>query len=172
MNFIIDPRSGLERVSGFNLAHTAFLYDLMTYCRHTPIDEILQLPDVQERVNAYMYQREFAELQLIRCTSKHDKLVVVDLREEDPIYVCGRFLIYALNPNCNISLHLLPGPDDSITSIAIGKSILDRTSKTDIGALLLEYGGGGHDAAGGCRVENDKVDEVLAELVGRINADG
>ena len=25
---------------------------------------------------------------------------------------------------------------------------------------------------GGCRVENDKVDEVLAELVGRINADG
>jgi nanoRNase/pAp phosphatase (c-di-AMP/oligoRNAs hydrolase) len=172
LNFIVDPRTGLERVLGFNLAHTAFLYDLMTYCRHTPIDEILQLPDVHERVNAYMYQREFAELQLIRCTTEHDKLVVIDLREEDPIYVCGRFLIYALYPGCSVSLHLLPGPGEGVTSIAIGKSILDRSSKTNIGAMLLEYGGGGHDAAGGCRVENDKVDEVLAELIRRINTDG
>ncbi|NQV84805.1 MAG: exopolyphosphatase [Rhodospirillales bacterium] len=172
LNFLIDPRTGLERISGFSIAHNAFLYDLMTYCRHTPISEILQVPDVLERANAYMYQREFAELQLIRCSAVHDNLVVVDLRAEDLIYVSGRFLIYALNPKCNISLHLLPGPGDGETSISVGKSILDRTSKTDIGALLLEYGGGGHAAAGGCRVDNDKVDGVLAEMIQRINADG
>ena len=172
LNFIIDPRTGMEEVGGFNIPHNALLYDLMTYCRHTPIDEILQLPDVQERVSAYMYQREFAELQLIRCSSVHDNLVVIDLREEDPVYLCGRFLIYALNPNCNISMHLLAGPNEGITSIAVGKSILDKTSKTDVGAMLLEYGGGGHETAGGCRIENDKTDEVLAELIGRINNDG
>ena len=172
LNFIIDPRTGMEGVDGFNIAHNALLYDLMTYCRHTPIDEILKLPDVQERVSAYMYQREFAELQLIRCSSVHGNLVVIDLREDDPIYICCRFLIYALNPNCNISLHLLPGPGAGITNIGVGKSIFDRTSKTDIGALLLEYGGGGHIAAGGCRVENDKANEVLSELIQRINADG
>ncbi|MBC8339127.1 MAG: exopolyphosphatase [Rhodospirillales bacterium] len=172
LNFIVDPRTGMERVEGFNIAHNGFLYDLMTYVRHTPINEILQLPDVQERVNAYMYQREFAELQLIRCSEIHDRLVVVDLRKEDPIYVCGRFLIYALNPNCNMSMHLLPGPGEGMTSIALGKSILDRSSKTDIGALLLEYGGGGHEAAGGCRVENDKAETLVGELIRRINADG
>ena len=172
LNLIIDPRTGMKKVDGFNIAHNAFLYDVMTYCRHTPIDEILQLPDVQELVNSLMYQREFAELQLIRCSQTHDNLVVTDLRKEDPVYVCGRFLIYALNPNCNISMHLMAGSGEGMTRISVGKSILDRTSKTDIGALLLEYDGGGHEAAGGCRIENDKLDEVVAELIGRINTDG
>jgi len=172
LNFIIDPRTGLEAVDGFSIAHNAFLYDLMTYCRHNPIDEILGLPDVQERVNVYMYQKEFAELQLVRCSTAHDNLVVADLREEDPIYVCNRFLIYALNPECNISMHLLRSPEAGKTRIAVGKSILDRSSKTDIGSLLLEYGGGGHSTAGGCRVDDAKSDEVVAQLIERITADG
>ncbi len=172
LNFIIDPRTGMEAVGGFNIAHNAFLYDLMTYCRHNPIEEILGLPDVQERVNAYLYQKEFAELQLVRCSKVHGNLVVADLREEDPIYVCNRFLIYALNPECNISMHLLPAPESGKTSITIGKSILDRSSKTNAGSLLLEFGGGGHAAAGGCRVDNAKADGVVAELIERINAAG
>lgn len=172
LNFIIDPRTGMEAVGGFNIAHNAFLYDLMTYCRHNPIEEILGLPDVQERVNAYLYQKEFAELQLVRCSTVHGNLVVVDLRDEDPIYACNRFLIYALKPECNISMHLLPAPESGKTSITIGKSILDRSSKTNAGLLLLEFGGGGHAAAGGCRVDNAKADEVVAALIERINADG
>jgi len=139
LNFLVDPRTHMEDFEGFIIFHKPFLYDLMTYCRHTPIDEILQLPDVQERANSYLYQREFAELQLIRCSTVHDNLVVVDLREEYPIYVCNRFMIYALNPDCNISLRLLRGPGAGVTSFAVGKSILDRTSKTDFGAMLLEY---------------------------------
>ena len=172
LNFIVDPRTGLEAVAGFSIAHNAFLYDLMTYCRHNPIDEILGLPDVQERVYAYMYQKEFAELQLVRCSTVHGNLVVADLREEDPVYVCNRFLIYALNPECNISMHLSRGVEEGKTSISVGKSILDRSSKTDIGSLLLEYGGGGHSAAGGCRVDDSKSDEVVAQLIERITADG
>jgi nanoRNase/pAp phosphatase (c-di-AMP/oligoRNAs hydrolase) len=144
----------------------------MTYCRHNPIEEILGLPDVQERVNAYMYQKEFAELQMVRCSTMHDNLLVVDLREEDPIFVCNRFLIYALNPECNISMHLSRGVEEGKTSISVGKTILDRSSKTDIGSLLLEYGGGGHSTAGGCRVDDAKSAEVVAQLIVRITADG
>lgn len=172
LNFVIDPRTGLESVGGFNIPHNALLYDLMTYCRHNPIEEILGLPDVLERVNAYMYQKEFAELQLVRCSTVHDNLVVIDLRKEDPIYACNRFLVYALNPECNISMHLLPGVESGKTSIAIGKSILDRSSNTNVGSLLLEYGGGGHDAAGGCRVEDAKADEAIAAMIERITKDG
>ncbi|MDA1089607.1 MAG: DHHA1 domain-containing protein [Proteobacteria bacterium] len=171
LNFIVDPRTGLESVGGFNIAHNALLYDLMTYCRHNPIEEILGLPDVQERIIAYLYQKEFAELQLTRCSTVLKNLVVADLRKEDPIFVCNRFLIYALNPECNISMHLLAAPEDGKTNIAVGKSILDRSSKINVGSLLLEFGGGGHAAAGGCRVEDAQVDEVVATLIERINAD-
>jgi len=102
----------------------------------------------------------------------HGNLVVADLRAEDPVYACNRFLIYALNPECNISMHLLASPEGGKTSIAVGKSILDRSSETDVGSLLLEYGGGGHAQAGGCRVDNDKADEVVANLIERITAPG
>ncbi len=172
LNFIVDPRTGLDTFRGFSIPHNALLYDLMTYCRHNPIEEILGLPDVQERINAYMYQKEFAELQLTRCLTVHDNLVVVDLRKEDPIFVCNRFLIYALNPECNISMHLSAAPEGGKTRIAIGKSILDRSSKTNAGSLLLEFGGGGHAAAGGCRVDDAEAVGIVATLIERINADG
>ena len=99
----------------------------MTYCRHNPIEEILGLPDVVERVNAYQYQKKFSELQLVRCSTVHGNLVVADLREEDPIYTCNRFLIYALNREYNISMHLMLGTEEGTTTISVGKSILDRS---------------------------------------------
>jgi len=58
------------------------------------------------------------------------------------------------------------------TVFAMGKSIVDRSSATDIGALMLAYGGGGHEAAGTCQVANEEAGRVLAELVARVNADG
>ena len=136
LNFIVGPRTGLEGIFGFSIPHNALLYKLMTYCRHNPIEEILGLPDVVERVNAYQYQKEISELQLVRCSTVHGNLVVADLREEDPIYTCNRFLIYALNPECNISMHLMPGTEEGTTTISVGKSILDRSSKTNIGSLV------------------------------------
>lgn len=172
LNFIVDPRTGLEGISGFSIPHNALLYDLMTYCRHNPIEEILGLPDVVERVNAYQYQKEFSELQLVRCAAVHGNLVVVDLRDEDPIYTCNRFLIYALNPECNMSMHLMPGTEEGTTIVSVGKSILDRSSKTNIGSLLLEFGGGGHEAAGGCKVKNEDAEAVVGQLIERITGDG
>ena len=180
MNFIVDPRTGLEGIFGFSIPHNALLYKLMTYCRHNPIEEILGLPDVVERVNAYVvervnayqYQKEFSELQLVRCSTVHGNLVVADLREEDPIYTCNRFLIYALNPECNISMHLMPGTEEGTTTISVGKSILDRSSKTNIGSLLLEFGGVGHKVAGGCKVKNEYAEAVVGQLIERITADG
>jgi nanoRNase/pAp phosphatase (c-di-AMP/oligoRNAs hydrolase) len=56
--------------------------------------------------------------------------------------------------------------------LATGKSILDRSSRTNIGELMLAYGGGGHAAAGTCQIDNDRADAVLKDLIARINADG
>jgi nanoRNase/pAp phosphatase (c-di-AMP/oligoRNAs hydrolase) len=81
-------------------------------------------------------------------------------------------MIYALHPQCNISIHVMWGLKKQNTVFATGKSILDRGSKTNVGALMLEYGGGGHEAAGTCQIDNEKADETLRVLIGRINADG
>jgi nanoRNase/pAp phosphatase (c-di-AMP/oligoRNAs hydrolase) len=136
-------------------------------------EEILKIPDVEERARIYEFNEEFFELQIRRCASVHAKLVVVDLRNEEPIYPGNRFTVYAAFPACNISIQVLPHADDPArTVLATGKSILDRSSKTNVGELMLEYGGGGHNAAGTCRVANEDVGRVLKELIQRINADG
>jgi nanoRNase/pAp phosphatase (c-di-AMP/oligoRNAs hydrolase) len=172
LNFIMDPRTGLGRFRDFTISNYQLMMDLIVYCRHHEIDEILSLPDVEERVHLYMEHREKAEHQIVRNTAVHDNLVVLDLRGEDPIYAANRFLIYALFPESNISIHVMWGRDRQNTVLAIGKSILNRTSRTNVGALALKYGGGGHDAAGTCQVDNDKAEAILAELIASITADG
>jgi nanoRNase/pAp phosphatase (c-di-AMP/oligoRNAs hydrolase) len=55
---------------------------------------------------------------------------------------------------------------------ATGKSIVDRSSKTNVGELMLEYDGGGHNAAGTCQVDNELAEETLQALIEQINSDG
>jgi nanoRNase/pAp phosphatase (c-di-AMP/oligoRNAs hydrolase) len=134
------------------------------------IDEILALPDVKERVDVYFEHEPRFKEQLRRCSTVHGPLVVLDLRAEETIWAGNRFMIYALHPQCNISIHVLWGRQNQNTVFAVGKSILDRSSKVNIGALMLEYGGGGHEAAGTCQVANDEAEAKLTEIVRRIAA--
>jgi nanoRNase/pAp phosphatase (c-di-AMP/oligoRNAs hydrolase) len=102
----------------------------------------------------------------------HDNLVILDLREEEIIYAGNRFMIYALYPETNISIHILWGLNKLNTVYATGKSITNRSSKTNIGDLMLKYGGGGHANVGTCQVENDDSERVLGELIEQITQDG
>ncbi len=126
---------------------------------------MLSLPDVRERVELYMAHRESFAAQIRRCTAVHGKLALLDLRDEEVIYGGNRFTIYALHPECNISAHVMWGLRKQNTVFAIGKSILDRGSSVDVGAVCLSYGGGGHQAAGTCQVENHRAETVKAQLI-------
>lgn len=172
LNFIMDPRSGLARIGHFTISNEQLMKDMMTYCRHHPVDEILRIPDVEERVHTYFDHEERHEMQLNRCATVHGNVVVADMRKEDTLFAGNRFLIYALYPEINVSIQATHSDDGAKTIFAVGKSILDRSSKTNIGELLLTYGGGGHEAAGTCQVDNADADRVLAELTEKINADG
>jgi nanoRNase/pAp phosphatase (c-di-AMP/oligoRNAs hydrolase) len=136
------------------------------------IDEILKLPDVQERVDLYKTHEPKAKEQIQRCATVHATLVVLDLRDEETIWPTNRFAIYALYPQCNISIHVMWGLKKQNTVLATGKSILDRSSKTNVGDLMLKYGGGGHEAAGTCQPDTEKAEGVLKELIAKITADG
>ena len=148
------------------------MMDLIAYCRNHGIDDILALPDVKERVDLYFEHAEKAKEQIKRCSKVYKNLVVLDLRNEETIFAVNRFMIYALFPETNISIHLMWGVQKQNTVFATGKSILNRSSNTNIGELMLSYGGGGHENAGTCQIDNHKADYVLQELTRKINADG
>ncbi len=172
LNYLMDPRTGLGRFREFRISNYQLMMDLIDACLTKRVDEILQMPDVKERVDLYREHEARAKEQIKRCATVHKNLVVLDLRNEEVIHPTNRFMIYALYPQCNISIHAMWGLKKQNTVFATGKSILDRSSKTNVGSLMLKYDGGGHDAAGTCQIDNDKADGVLQELIARINADG
>lgn len=172
LNFLMDARTGLGRFREFRISNYNLMMDLIDYCKNHTIEQILELPDVKERVELYFeHEAKFKE-QIQRCSTVHGNLVVLDLRNEETIYAGNRFVIYALYPQCNISIHVLWGLKQQNTVFATGKSIFDRGSKTNVGELMLKYGGGGHHAAGTCQVENEAAEKSLNELIEKITADG
>lgn len=173
LSFIMDARTGLGRFRDFNISNYQLMMQLIDHCRqHETIEDILKLPDVKERVDLYFEQAGKFREQIERCAKVEGNVVLLDLRHEDTIWAGNRFMIYALFPQSNISIHMMWGKNKQNTVFAIGKSILNRTSKTDVGKLCLEYGGGGHQAAGTCQVENLKAEKVRDDLIKKINADG
>ncbi len=172
LNFLMDSRTGLGRFRSFRISNYNLMMQLIDYCRNHTIEEILALPDVEERVGLFFEQETKFKQQLLRCSQVYQNLVVLDLREEDAIHVGNRFMLYALFPNCNISIHALWGRQQQNTVFAVGKSIFKRTSRTNIGDLMLEFGGGGHINAGTCQVDNQLAQPTLASLIQRITSDG
>ncbi|MCH9670685.1 MAG: exopolyphosphatase [Gammaproteobacteria bacterium] len=169
LNFLMDSRTGLGRFRDFRVSNYQLMIDLVDYCRFQNIDDIFEIPDVQDRVELYLELQDDFTDQLRRCGVVHNDLVCLDMRAEETIYPGNRFMVYAVFPECNISLHTLWGMKRQNTVFAVGKSILDRSNPVDIGTMLLEYGGGGHANAGTCQVPNDDADRVYEQLLARLS---
>ncbi|MBS2001129.1 MAG: exopolyphosphatase [Candidatus Obscuribacterales bacterium] len=172
LNYLMDPRTGLGRFRNFRISNYNLMMELIDACKDKEISEIMQMPDVKERVDLYFEQEELFKEQVNRCSQIHKNLLVLNLKNEETIYAGNRFMIYAMHPETNISIHVLWGLKQQNTVFAIGKSIVNRSSKTNIGELCLKYEGGGHENAGTCQVSNERADEVLQELIKKINSDG
>jgi len=172
LSFIMDSRTGLGRFRDFRISNYQLMMDLIDYCIDHDIEDIMKLPDVVERTELYKSYEDKFRMQLEDCSIMYNNLIVLDLRDEDVIYPGNRFIMYAVNPEINISIHVLNGFKNQNTVFAIGKSIVNRNSNTNIGELCLKYGGGGHHAAGTCQIDNEKAEEVLEELIEKINLDG
>jgi len=172
MNFLMDARTGLGRFREFRISNYQLMMKLIDACREHSIEEILKMEDVAERVELYNEHNELAKAQIAKCSTVHKNLVILDLTEEETIYATNRFVIYAMYPDCNISIHKMWGLKKQNVVFAIGKSITNRSSNTNVGELCLQYGGGGHLNAGTCQVETSTAEDVLKEIIEKINADG
>jgi nanoRNase/pAp phosphatase (c-di-AMP/oligoRNAs hydrolase) len=172
LGFVMDPRTGLGRFRNFRISNYELMENLIDACATQNIGEILDNPDVKERTELYFEQDALFRDMVAKHSVVHKNAVVTDLRNADPIYTGNRFLIYSLYPEQNISLWIVDGRNKQNCPIAVGHSILNRSSKTDVGTLMLKYGGGGHLRVGTCQVDYDDADRVIEELLAKINADG
>jgi nanoRNase/pAp phosphatase (c-di-AMP/oligoRNAs hydrolase) len=172
MSFLMDPRTGLGRFREFRISNYQLMMQLIDDCTQLTVEEILRTPDVTERVELYYEHSARAVEQIHRCAHVEGNVVVLDLRDEEVIHPTNRFMIYALYPEVNMSIHVLWGLRQQNTVFAVGKSIINRSSRTDVGSLMLAHGGGGHDAAGTCQVANVGAGLALEDLVAKITADG
>ncbi|RKN84875.1 exopolyphosphatase [Paenibacillus ginsengarvi] len=172
LSFIMDARTGLGRYRDYRISNYQLMEDLVHHCAVLPVGDIMQLPDVQERVKRYFELDGQYQEMLAAHTRTDGNVIVTDLRGVDPIFPGNRFMIYALYPEQNISIWIVDGKNKQNCVFACGHSIVNRGCKTDIGALMLSYGGGGHVAAGTCQVAYESADEVLAQLVATMNSNG
>jgi nanoRNase/pAp phosphatase (c-di-AMP/oligoRNAs hydrolase) len=170
--FVMDPRTGLGRYHDYRISNYQLMEDMIEYCRSMNADEILALPDVQERTTRYFEQEPLFKKFLDDHSSVHDNVLVTDLCgvSETP---CGnRFMPYALYLDPNISIRIFDGKAGEFCVFAVGHSIFNRTSQTNVGSLLLKHGGGGHERAGTCQVSYEDADRVRDELIAQMNEDG
>ena len=172
LSFVMDPRTGLGRFRDYRISNYQLMEDMIEYCRTKTIDEILAVPDVQERVKRYFEQELLFKEMIAAHTRVVGNVIITDLRDVSPIYTGNRFLIYSMYPQQNISVWIVDGREKQNCVFACGKSVIDRSSKTDVGSLMLKHGGGGHSAVGTCQVSYAKANEVLADIVATMHRDG
>lgn len=169
LSYIMDARTGLGRFKNFRISNYQLMMQLIDFCLEHSIEEIIKLPDVEERIKLYFEQQELFKEQIERVHKIEGDVVILPLKEEEVIYTGNRFLVYAMYPETKISVHVMWGLKKQNTAITIGKSIVNRSSNVNIGDLCLKYGGGGHKNAGTCQLDNDKIDEILPEIIKQLN---
>jgi len=171
MGFIMDPRTGLGRFRNFTIPNYKLMENLIGHCQTMDINQILALPDVAERISVYREQSEKFEAMVRIHTTITNNVIITDLRDVEIIYVGNRFMVYSIYPEQNVSIWVVDGRNKQNCAIAVGYSILNRTCDTDIGALMLKHGGGGHKMVGTCQVPYDKADEAIEDIVKNLNKD-
>jgi nanoRNase/pAp phosphatase (c-di-AMP/oligoRNAs hydrolase) len=174
LGFIMDPRTGLGRHKDFSVSNYDLMEKLIEACRTMGVDEILALPDIKERVKLYFEQEALFREMIAARTKLYKNVIVTDLRGVDTIYSGNRFVIYAIYPEQNISIWVTParvaGAEKCM--LAVGHSIINRTSGTDVSRLMLKYDGGGHRQVGTCQVLASDADRIIEECVRQMNFDG
>jgi len=169
IGYIMDPRTGLGRFRHFRISNYQLMMEMIEFCRTMTAAEILRQPDVKERVDLYFEQDSLFKNMLKRCCHMVGEVLIIDFREEENIYAGNRFLVYTMFPECKVSIHLTWGRNRQKVTLAMGNSILNRTSRANLGSIALHFGGGGHESVATSQVHPKEVDSVLQTVINYIH---
>jgi hypothetical protein len=162
LGYTLDPRTGLGDFQ-------RYFRQLVQEFKTRPIAEIMQLPEVKDRVEKIRAQdADFREK--TRKNSRLDgKVVFTDFRNEQPIPVGNRFIVYTLFPESNVSVRVHWGPQKQSVACAVGHSIFNRTCNVAVGDLMARYGGGGHRGAGTCLLPAASAEQDIKDIIAALN---
>jgi oligoribonuclease NrnB/cAMP/cGMP phosphodiesterase (DHH superfamily) len=167
--FIADPRTGLGYKRNFRISNFELMKSLPKLLRTKSVDDILSIPDFQERIAVYRQENEKYKTLLHQIVDIEGDAIIIDMRGQQDVPVGNRFMEYTLFPEQNISVRIVDGKNGDFVMISIGHSIINKTSTLDVGALTLKYGGGGHKKVGTCQIQIEDVDSVVKEILQTIN---
>ena len=165
LGYTIDSRTGLGNFEGY-------FTKLVGWMKTTSIEQVLEQPEVKERIERIRREQEDFRRLLQRNSFRLNNVVVTDLREVERLPAGNRFLIYTLFPDTNVSLRVHWGPAHNSVIAAVGHSIFNRTCKTSVGDLMSRYGGGGHQGAGTCVLPLEKAADAIDEILFELQANG
>ncbi|UQZ89948.1 exopolyphosphatase [Deltaproteobacteria bacterium Smac51] len=169
IGYIMDPRTGLGRFHDFRISNYQLMLEMIDFCRTMTAAEILRQPDVKERADRYFEQDALFKNMLKRCTRQVGEVLIIDFRNEENIYAGNRFLVYTMFPDCKVSIHVTWGKERQNVALAMGNSIINRTSRANLGSIALHFGGGGHEAVATCQVAAKDVDSTLEAIINYIH---
>jgi oligoribonuclease NrnB/cAMP/cGMP phosphodiesterase (DHH superfamily) len=165
LGYTLDPRTGL---GGFR----EYFQKLVTLGRTVPVDQILQDPEVAERVRR-VHDETRTFIKHLDEVAKLDKNVIyMDVRGMKNLPAGTRFLVYTIFMRGNVSMRVADGLAGKFISIQVGHSIFNRTCKTNVGDLMAKHGGGGHRGAGTCQPTMDKADAAIQDILETLKANG
>jgi hypothetical protein len=165
LGYTLDPRTGLG-------AYQDYFMKLLAWLKEKPIGAILKEPEVDKRVTHLREQDRLFREATVAHSHRDGNVVITDFRGLSPLPIGNRFIIYTLFPQASISLRLHAGPNPEVVAAAVGHSIFNRTSRTNVGELMSRYGGGGHKGAGTCLLPAAHVETLVTEMVATMKKDG
>jgi hypothetical protein len=174
LSYVMDPRTGLAYHHDYRISNRELMTKMIDLIAANPDDPdaVLADADVKQRIDRYFEQQQEFE----RVTREHSRVdgnvIVTDLRGTGNPPSGNRFLVYTMYPEANIQVRIFDGRKGEFVVCAVGHSIFNRTSNTDVGKLMDRYGGGGHRGAGTCQLPLAEAETKLAEIVEQIKKDG
>lgn len=172
LSYVMDPRTGLGKYRDYEISNMQLMHNLVDWIRTKTVDEIMAQPDVKARIDRYFdHEKEF-ELSMKKHSVIERNVILTDLRNVDDAPTGNRFKIYAMYPEANIQVRISYGKDKNTVVCALGHSIFNRTSNTNVGSLMSKFGGGGHRGAGTCQLTGSNVEAQIREIVDACKKDG
>ena len=170
LGYITDPRTGLGLRHNFRISNFELMKQLPKLLRTKSVEQILNLPDFQERIHVYFDETDRYKQFLIENAITKGHAIVIDFRGIEKLPIGNRFLEYVIYPQQNISVRIADGKNRQFAMISVGHSIINRSSRVNVGSLALKYGGGGHRQVGTCQVGYEEADKIVNEMLQAINA--
>jgi hypothetical protein len=161
VSYTLDPRFIAEHAYG------TLLIESLREGKNA--ESIIALPAVQKRIERYQRdEKRYAEV-LKQFSRVDGNVIVTDFRQCQDIPFGNRFFIFTQFPQANVHIRIDP-VDILREKMSVGKSVINRSLKLDVGKLMEEFGGGGMEGAGTCFLGKKTADTRIQQIVDRLKA--